>query len=116
VPDPEAQRGRVARIWRGWTTPENADAYDALLRETILPGIAGRGIEGYQGAHMLRRVDGDEIEFVTILWFDTVEAVRAFAGEEHRTAVVPADARALLTQFEKRSRHYETRTAPASQG
>lgn len=103
----------IARIWHGWTDPKDADAYEALLSGSILPGIAGRGIEGYRGAHLLRRSDADEIEFVTILWFDSLEDVRRFAGEDHATAVIPAAARALLSRFEERSRHYETLVEPA---
>ncbi len=102
----------ITRIWRGWTAPRNADAYEALLRDSILPGIASRGIEGYRGAHLLRRHDGDEIEFVTILWFDSMEAVRNFGGEDHEMAVVPQAARRLLSRFDERSRHYETRIEP----
>ncbi len=102
----------ITRIWRGWTAPSNADAYEALLRDGILPGIANRGIEGYRGAHLLRRFDGDDIEFVTILWFDSIEAVRVFAGDDHEAAVVPQAARKLLLRFDERSRHYETRIEP----
>ena len=104
----------ITRMWRGWTTPSNADAYETLLRETILPGIAARGIDGYQGAHLLRRHDGEEMEFVTMLWFDSIEAVRAFAGNDHSVAVVPDAARRLLTRFDERSQHYETRIEPGS--
>lgn len=102
----------ITRIWRGWTTTSDADAYESLLRESILPGIAGRGIEGYRGAHLLRRFDADEIEFVTILWFDSIDAVRVFAGEDHEVAVVPPVARKLLVRFDEHSRHYETRVEP----
>ena len=102
----------ITRIWRGWTSPSSADAYETLLRESILPGIAGRGIEGYRGAHLLRRFDGDEIEFVTMLWFDSIDAVRVFAGEDHEAAVVPQAAHKLLVRFDECSRHYETRIEP----
>ena len=102
----------ITRIWRGWTAPGDADTYEVLLRDSILPGIANRGIEGYRGAHLLRRHDGDEIEFVTILWFDSIQAVRVFAGEDHEMAVVPQTARQLLSRFDDRSRHYETRIEP----
>lgn len=105
----------ITRMWRGWTTPSDADAYESLLRESIFPGIAGRGIEGYRGAHLLRRYDGDEIEFVTILWFDSIEAVRVFAGEDHEVAVVPQAAQELLVRFDERSRHYEQRIESSSQ-
>jgi len=98
----------IARVWHGWTTRGNAAAYEDLLRSEILPGIARRGIRGLTGEHLLRREDGEEIEFVTILWFDSIDAVREFAGEDYETAVVPEKARRLLARFDARSQHYET--------
>lgn len=100
----------ISRIWQGWTIRENADAYEALLRAEILPGIAK--IEGFSGVHLLRRDVEDEVEFVTICWFETWDAVRAFAGDDFEVAVVPPEARRLLARFDPRSRHYETVIAP----
>lgn len=102
----------ISRIWHGWTTRENAAAYEALLRSEILPGIANRSIPGLRGAHLLRRDAPEGVEFVTILWFDTLEAVREFAGEDYEAAVVPEKARRLLSRFDARSQHYETVLAP----
>jgi heme-degrading monooxygenase HmoA len=102
----------IARVWHGWTTRGNAAAYEDLLRSEILPGIARRGIRGLTGEHLLRREDGEEIEFVTILWFESMEAVREFAGEDYETAVVPEKARRLLARFDARSQHYETVIEP----
>ncbi len=102
----------ISRIWHGWTAPENADAYEALLRADILPGIANRQIEGFSDVHLLRRDVEDEVEFVTICWFESWEAVHAFAGEDYEVAVVPPEARRLLARFDPRSRHYETVIAP----
>jgi heme-degrading monooxygenase HmoA len=102
----------ISRIWHGWTALENADAYETLLRSEILPGIANRGIRGYRGAHLLRRDVPEEVEFVTILWFDSIEAVREFAGPEFEHSVVPEKARRLLSRFDARSQHYETVVAP----
>ena len=102
----------ISRIWHGWTTRENADAYEALLQAEILPGITNRQIEGFLGVHLLRRDVEDEVEFVTICWFDAWEAVRAFAGEDYEVAVVPPEARRLLARFDPRSQHYETVIAP----
>lgn len=99
----------ICRIWHGWTAPANADAYESLLRTEIFAGIAARAIAGYRGIELLRRRDGDEVEFVTVMWFDSLDAVRAFAGEDHEAAVVPAEARALLARFDRRSAHYEVR-------
>ena len=103
----------ITRIWRGWTTRENADAYQELLLTEIIPGIAARGIAGYRGISLGRRALDAEVEFVTIMWFDSIDAVRAFAGERFDVAVVPAKARALLARYDPHSAHYETVVAPA---
>jgi heme-degrading monooxygenase HmoA len=97
----------IGRIWHGWTAPENADAYEQLLRSQILPGI--HRIPGYRGAQLLRRDADAEVEFVTLTLFDSLEAVRAFAGEDYEVAVVLPEAERLLTRFDKRSTHYEVR-------
>ena len=99
----------IARVWHGWTTPESADAYEALLKTEIFPGIAAKNVEGYRGIELLRRPLKDEVEFVTIMWFDSLAAVKAFAGEDHETAYVPAKARQVLARFDARSQHYEVR-------
>ncbi len=100
----------ICRIWHGWTAPADADAYEALLKSEILIGIQDRRIAGYRGIQLLRRSLGDEVEFVTVMWFDSVEAVRTFAGDDYQEAVVPPKARLLLSQFDERSQHYEVRT------
>ena len=96
----------ISRIWHGWTTPANADAYEALLKSEIFTGIAARQIAGYGGIHLLRRDVRGEVEFVTIMWFDSLDAVREFAGEDYEVAVVPPKARAILAHFDARSQHY----------
>lgn len=102
----------ISRIWHGWTTRKNADAYEKLLRTEIFSGIAKRSIQGYRGIHLLRRDVDDGVEFVTIMWFDSLDAVRAFAGEDYEAAVVPPKARQLLSRFDARSAHYEVIKAP----
>lgn len=99
----------ICRIWHGWTDRERADAYERLLREEIFAGIAARGVPGFRGIELLRRDLGAEVEFVTVMRFDTLADVREFAGADHEQAVVPAEARALLTRFDARSAHYEVR-------
>lgn len=99
----------IARIWYGWTLPSNADAYESLLKTEIFVGIKERHIIGYRGIQLLRRKVGHEVEFVTVMWFDSIDAVRVFAGEDHEVAVVPPRARALLSRFDARSQHYEVR-------
>lgn len=104
----------ISRIWHGWTTPENADSYESLLREEIFVGITDRRIEGFRGIDLLRRARGSEVEFATIMWFDSIDDVRAFAGSDFEVAVVPPAARALLTRFDARSAHYEVRERRAA--
>jgi heme-degrading monooxygenase HmoA len=99
----------ISRVWHGWTTPANADAYESLLKSEIFTGIENRRIPGYRGINLFRRNLADEVEFVTVMWFDSMEAVRAFAGEDYEVAVVPTRARALLSRFDERSQHYEVK-------
>lgn len=99
----------ISRIWHGWTPPENADAYEQLLRGEIFRGIAARGLPGYRGIDLLRRDLGSTVEFVTVMWFESLENVRAFAGKDYERAVVPPEARKLLLRFDDRSAHYEVR-------
>ena len=96
----------ISRIWHGWTSPANADAYQQLLTSRILPGI--HRVTGFRGATLLRRSAGAEVEFITITMFESIEAVRAFAGTDYEIAVVPPEARALLARFDERAQHYET--------
>jgi antibiotic biosynthesis monooxygenase (ABM) superfamily enzyme len=100
----------ISRIWHGWTTPGNADKYEMLLKEEIFVGIKNRHIPGFRNIQLLRRSIGNEVEFVTIMLFDSLDAVREFAGEDYEAAVVPAKARAVLSRFNDRSQHYEIRS------
>ncbi|MBI5840691.1 MAG: antibiotic biosynthesis monooxygenase [Chloroflexi bacterium] len=97
----------IGRIWHGYTTPENADAYESLLKSEIFVGIHNRDIPGFHEIQLFRRDVGNEVEFITIMWFDSIEAVKAFAGEDYEAAVVPPKARAILSRFDERSQHYE---------
>jgi heme-degrading monooxygenase HmoA len=99
-------------VWYGSTTRANADEYERLLREEILPGIQARGIDGYGGAHLFRREHDGAVEFMTLLWFDSMDAVRAFAGDDYETSVVPPAAAALLERHDLRSARYDVRMSP----
>jgi heme-degrading monooxygenase HmoA len=100
----------IGRIWHGWTTAENADKYENLLKKEIFPGIAAKNVSGYRGIQLFRRpIQDDEVEFITIMWFDSWEAVRQFAGEEYERAYVPSKAREVLARYDERSQHYEIR-------
>lgn len=97
----------IARLWHGWTTSQNADAYENLLVTEIFPGIASKEVAGYYGIRLLRRPVGDEVEFITVMKFESIDAVREFAGDDHEIAYVPEKARALLNRFDERAQHYE---------
>jgi len=99
----------IGRIWHGYTTFANADAYEHLLKEEIFINIRGRNIQGFREIQLLRRELENETEFITIMWFDSLESVRIFAGEDYEAAVVLPKARALLSHFDQRSQHYEIR-------
>jgi heme-degrading monooxygenase HmoA len=102
----------IARIWHGWTSPGNADAYEELLRAKVFPWIADT-VAGFRGGYLLREASGDEVEFVTMTLFDSFDAVRVFAGEDYESSVVLPEAEALLSRYDARSRHYQTRIRPS---
>jgi heme-degrading monooxygenase HmoA len=103
-------QGMIGRLWHGSAKPEHADAYERLLRAEVLPGI--HHIDGHRGAFLLRRERGERVEFVTLTLWETLEAVRAFAGDDYEAAVVLPEARALLDEFDERSAHYEVLIDP----
>jgi len=99
----------ISRIWHGYTAFEKADSYENLLKEEIFVGIRNRNIPGFREIQLFRRDMGSEVEFITVMWFDSLDAVRKFAGEDHEAVVVPPAARAVLARFDERSQHYEVR-------
>jgi heme-degrading monooxygenase HmoA len=99
----------ISRIWHGYTIRENADAYEELLKEEIFVGIHDRHIPGFREIQLFRRHLEQEVEFITVMWFDSLDAVRLFAGEDYALAVVPPKARLILKRFDERSQHYEVR-------
>jgi hypothetical protein len=105
----------ITRIWHGWTTPSNAPVYEELLVTEIFTGIAARNLPGYRGISLCKRELSGEVEFVTTMWFDSFDDVRAFAGENYEVAVVPPKARAILSRFDAVSAHYETVMSPSFQ-
>jgi heme-degrading monooxygenase HmoA len=100
----------IGRVWRGVAFVADADAYVAHLRRATLPAL--RAIAGHQGSYVLRRDSGGTVEFVVITLWDSLEAVRAFAGDDHEAAVVPAEARRLLTAYDERAVHYDVALEP----
>jgi heme-degrading monooxygenase HmoA len=101
----------IARVWRGWTEAADADAYERFLRTELFPEVAR--LDGFGGAHILRRPAPDgEVEFVTVTLFDSLDAVRAFAGEAYETPVIEPEAQRLLSRYEDRAAHYDAVFVP----
>jgi hypothetical protein len=97
----------ICRLWRGWTTPENADAYERIVRGEVIPGIEARLIAGFRHIDLMKRHLEDEVEFQTLMWFDSLDAIKAFMGEDYSVSHVPAAAQAVLKRFDGRAAHYE---------
>jgi heme-degrading monooxygenase HmoA len=98
----------ICRLWRGWTAQANADAYDAYLQNELFPRLQKELAEhGYLGFHLLRLSRGSETEFVTLVWFESLEAVQAFAGARYETPVISEKARSLLSRYAERCDHFE---------
>jgi heme-degrading monooxygenase HmoA len=96
----------ITRLWRGWTATENADAYERFLLTELFPQM--REITGFRGADVLRCAEDGEVAFVTLTRFDSLAAIRAFAGEDYETPVLEPAARALLSRYDPRAQHFET--------
>lgn len=99
----------IARIWHGFTKPENADAYEAMLKPEPLPGLSK--VKGYCGSYVLRRNSGAEVEFITILLWESIEAIKSVAGPNYETAVVPEERRSVLSRYDRTASHYEVASA-----
>lgn len=107
----------IARLWTGRTRPEDADAYEELLRTEILPHMAEEAPDGYLGAELLRRAREEDVEFLTVLRFETEEDLRSFAGQiRPERAIVPSAARRLLASFDEEARHYRRVLSPEQTG
>ena len=97
----------IARIWHGWTTFENADIYEQLLKDEVFPSIENKKVKGYQKISLLKRMLIQEVEFITIMIFNDLNAVREFAGENYEIAYVPEKAQKVLSRYDESSQHYE---------
>ena len=97
----------IARIWHGWTSFDNADTYEDLLKKEIFPSIQNRNIKGYRKISLLKRTLENEVEFITIMLFDDLSAVKEFAGKDYEKSYVPDKAQKILLRHDKFSQHYE---------
>jgi antibiotic biosynthesis monooxygenase (ABM) superfamily enzyme len=101
----------IKRIWNGYTIRENADAYERLLDSFVFPSIEAKKIPGYRSIELLRREVGDEVQFTTVMAFDSIDDVIAFQGADYETAYVPDEARQVLKRWDQRSTHHQVRQA-----
>ena len=95
----------IARVWHGYTTPAHADAYEAMLKPELLPGVSK--IKGYRGSYLLRRPLGSEVEFLTILLWESIDDIKAVAGQDYEAAVIPEERRQHLSRYDARCAHFE---------
>jgi heme-degrading monooxygenase HmoA len=95
----------IARIWHGYAKPEHADAYEAMLKPELLPGISK--VKGFRGSYLMRREAGAEVEFITIILWDSIDAIRAVAGADYEKAVIPEERRKYLARYDAKAAHYE---------
>jgi heme-degrading monooxygenase HmoA len=102
----------IARVWHGYTTPAHADAYQSMLQPELLPGLSTK--QGFRGSYLLRRPHGREVEFITIILWDSLDDVRAIAGDDYETAVIPEERKRVLTRWDIEAAHYEVTSAQAS--
>jgi heme-degrading monooxygenase HmoA len=99
----------IARVWHGYTTPEHADSYETMLKPELLPGISQK--RGYQGSYLLRRNLGTEVEFITVLLWESLDLLRAAAGhDDFETAIIPEERRKHMARFDRKAAHYEVRS------
>lgn len=99
----------VKRVWHGWTTLENADVYETLLHDVVFPSIEARNIPGYRSIELWRRESNGEVEFITVMTFESMQNVTDFQGEDYERAYVPDAAQKVLKRWDERSSHYRTR-------
>src|SRR3954452_15836041 len=100
----------IGRLWKGWTDPADADAYERFLRDELFPQM--RSIAGFRGGYVMRRPAGEEVEFVTLTLFDSLDDVKRFAGPGYETPVIEPDAARLLKRYEPRAVHYDAPVTP----
>ncbi|HEY1776904.1 MAG TPA: hypothetical protein VGG41_12150 [Solirubrobacteraceae bacterium] len=101
----------ITRLWRGWTKPTDADAYQRFLLDKLFPSM--RAIGGFHGADVLRRPDGDEVAFITLTRFESLDAIRSFAGQDYERAVIEPTAQRLLSRHWPTAEHYENTSLDA---
>ena len=99
----------IARIWHGYTKPENANAYEAMLKPELLPGLSKA--KGFKGSYLMRRSAGEEVEFITIILWESIDAIRALTGPDYETSIIPEERRKYLAHHDAKASHFEVTSA-----
>jgi heme-degrading monooxygenase HmoA len=102
----------IARVWHGYTTPDNADAYEAMLKPELLPGLSSK--KGFRGSYLLRRSVNTEVEFITIILWESLDDIRAIAGADYEVAVIPEERKRVLSRWDAKAAHYEVNATAAN--
>lgn len=97
----------IKRVWHGWTSLENADKYQKILKEEVLPGIEAKNIQGYLGIEVLRIDLENEVEFVTIMTYESLQNVMGLQGEDYKKCYVPDVAQKVLKRWDLEATHYD---------
>lgn len=98
---------KILRIWKGWTSTENAPVYEDMLKNEVFPEVVRKGVSGLEKVSISTRRDNNEVEFFLVLQFDSLDSVKAFAGEDYEAAYIPDNAKRVLLRYETTARHYE---------
>ena len=104
----------IARVWHGSTRPENADAYESMLKPDLLPGLSK--MKGFRGSYLLRREAGPEVDFMTIILWDSIDDVRAAAGPDYEKSIIPEERRKYLSKHDEKAAHYEIVSMTSAEG
>lgn len=102
-----AEKQKIIRTWRGWTTKENAPVYEDMLVNEVFPTVKKKGVEGLEKVSISTQKEKDEVEFFLVLQFDCLDSVKAFAGDDYRIAYIPENAQRVLLRYDKTANHYE---------
>jgi hypothetical protein len=97
----------ICRLWRGWATHENSERYETVVRNQVIPGIEERRIPGFLHIDLMKCDLGAEVEFQTLMWFESLDSIIAFMGDDYSLSHVPPEAQKLLKRFDDRAAHYE---------
>lgn len=96
----------IKRVWHGWADPANADLYQEILTTLVISDIESKNLVGLRKMEVLRFDHDDEVEFVTMMTFDSLEQVVQLQGDDYRKCYVPDAAKAVLSRWQDEATHF----------